>query len=136
MALFEKQLGEPTSGQVRQFAVLCALLLPAIGWWWSASSTVMYALTVVGLTILGTSFVVPKIAAMLFKLVTAITLPIGMVVGEVALLMIFVLVFLPISVVFRILGRNRLQLGFERTQKSYWQTKRPAKSAAQYYRQS
>lgn len=62
-------------------------------------------------------------------------MPIGLVIGEVAILSIYYAVFLPIGLVFRLCGRDTLQRSFDRQAASYWQSKERPKSAAQYYRQ-
>jgi len=60
--------------------------------------------------------------------------PMGMLVGELAMLGIFLGVFLPISLVFRLMGRDALRLKIEKNVESYWQTKKQPEQVSSYYR--
>ena len=63
--------------------------------------------------------------------------PIGMVVGEVAMLFIYLGIFLPIGIVFRVWGRDRLKRKKPTgSVASYWQEKEQPRTVASYYRQS
>ena len=72
----------------------------------------------------------------LFLALAIVATPIGMVVGELALLLIYFGCFLPIGLVFRLFRRDALQLTIDRQAESYWERKRQPRSAASYYRQS
>jgi hypothetical protein len=52
------------------------------------------------------------------------------------MLVIYMAVFLPMGIAFRLFGRDRLQRRIDRNCKSYWSLKKQPKSAASYYRQS
>lgn len=136
MALIERPKDAPSGRQLIEFSLLCAVILPAIGWWWSASGLVIGLLCLIGLSLVATSLAAPRYVALLFSLLMLVTLPVGMIVGEVALLSVFCLVFFPISLVFRILNRNRLELDFDAAKESYWHPKAKKQSMGQYYRQS
>jgi hypothetical protein len=126
----------PTTRQLRQFGVVCLLLLPMLAWLWSGDSFMIMTLAGIGLLILVVAGVYPKGVLPLYIALTVITTPIGFVVGEVALFLIYITVFLPIGIVFRVMSRDRLRLRIDRQANSYWQPKRPPRSVASYYRQS
>lgn len=126
----------PTPRQVRQFGLLCIAGLPAIGWASSASATTLVILATTGMLLAAAAVVLPKLIAPLFIGLMLITVPIGLVVGELAMLLIYIVVFLPIGLTFRLLGRDRLELRFNRAQASYWKPKLQPRSVASYYRQS
>lgn len=126
----------PSHRQLRQFGVLCLILLPILGWLWSANSTAIAILAGVGAVIAATAAVIPQLVSPLFVGLMLITIPIGLVIGELAMFLIYVLVFLPIGIAFRVMGRDRLELKLNREQASYWRTKSQPKSVASYYRQS
>jgi hypothetical protein len=126
----------PSSRQLRQFGGLCLVALPLLAWLWSASSTVIATLAVIGVLIAVAAWVYPKAIAPLFVGLMLITAPIGMVVGELAMFLIYMTVFLPIGIFFRITSRDRLRLNLDRQATSYWQPKRQPNSVASYYRQS
>lgn len=135
MALLETNW-KPSTRQLRQFGSMCLLMLPLLAWLWSGSLTLIAWLAAVGLLIALASWVVPKIVAPLFIGLMLITLPIGLVISELAMLLIYMTVFLPIGIIFRLRSRDRLQLKIDRQCKSYWQPKPQPKSVASYYRQS
>lgn len=127
---------EPSDRQLKQFAGLCAVVLPLIAWWWHASAAVLAGVAVAGGLIAAVGLIAPKWVKPLFLGLTMITMPIGIVVGELALLTIYALVFVPISVLFRVVGRDRLQVKRPRNSRTFWQAKTKPKSLASYYRQS
>ena len=135
MALIELNWN-PTSRQLRQFGGICLVALPLLGWLWSANATVIATLALIGLLMALAAWLYPQAIAPLFVGLMLITAPIGMVIGEVAMFLIFVTVFLPIGMFFRVMARDRLQRKLDRDSSSYWQPKRPPSSVASYYRQS
>ena len=126
----------PTERQLRQFGVVCLFALPAIGWIWGAGTGTIAILSVVGLVLTVIGLVAPTVLKPVFLALTIVAMPIGIVIGELAMLMIFFGVFLPLGLVFRIAGRDALQLRVDRASESYWEAKRKPASIASYYRQS
>lgn len=125
----------PSNRQLRQFGILCLFALPLIGWLWGASPTAIGVLTVIGMITAAVSLLAPTAVKPLFLGLSIIAIPIGMVVGELAMLMIFLGVFLPIGLVFRMMRRDALALQFNRSSETYWQPKKQAQSTTSYYRQ-
>jgi len=125
----------PDNRQLRQFGGICLFALPLIGWIWSAPPSWLLALSAIGGVIAGLSWLTPKLVSPLFVVLMLVTIPIGMVVGEMAMLSLFFLVFFPIGVVFKWMKRDRLQLRLDRTRQSYWQLKKKPKSIDSYFRQ-
>ena len=78
----------------------------------------------------------PQTLRPLFIGLSLITIPIGAVVGELALLLIFFGLFLPLGLVFRLMGRDPLERTLDRSAATYWRRKKQPDSAARYYRQS
>jgi hypothetical protein len=125
----------PGARQLRQFAGLSAIALPALGWLWGGGEMVVGGLTLVGLAVAIAGTLAPATVKPLFLLLSLVAWPIGLVVGEVAILAIYGLVFVPMAIVFRLLGRDALRLRMDRGRPTYWEPKPPAKDAASYYRQ-
>jgi len=125
----------PSQRQLRQFGLLYAPVLPVLSWFWSFSALSITIAFLVGMSIAICAFVVPRLVKPLFIGLTVIAMPIGLVVGELSLLLVFVFVFLPIGFCFRVLRRDRLRLGLERQSASYWKEKSRPKSLRNYYRQ-
>ena len=126
----------PTNRQLRQFGIICLFALPLVGWLWGGSLTVLAGLAAVGLVLATVGVAFPIALKPIFLALTILVTPIGMVIGEVAMLLIFFGVFLPIGVIFRLVKRDALKLKVDQAAESYWQDKKQPSSAASYYRQS
>ncbi len=133
----------PTDRQLRQFGVACLVFLPLIGWLATgkprtlaaANLPLLAGLAAIGLLLAIVALMKPRVVKPLFVAATAAALPIGMVVGELVLLLIFLLVFTPMALVFRLIGRDALQRHIDRNAKTYWQPKAQPRDAGSYYRQ-
>ena len=134
----------PTDRQLRQFGVACLIILPLIGWLKTSNPLLLgggvnlplvFGLAGLGLLLAIVAFIKPRAIKPLFIAASLVTLPIGMVVGELVLLLMFLLVFTPIALIFRLIGRDALQRKIDRHAKSYWQPKAQPRDAASYYRQ-
>ena len=126
----------PTHRQLRQFAAICLIALPLLGWLWGGSWSTIGWLAVTGCAIAVIGGLAPSLLKPMFVAFTFITLPIGIVVGELTLLLIFFGIFMPLGLFFRMIKRDALQLKFDRNCASYWQPKKQPSDLASYYRQS
>ena len=127
----------PTSRQLRQFGAICVVALPLLGWLWAGGNlTVVAWLAGIGVALALLGLAYPKGLKPIFLALTIVALPIGLVVGELAMLAIFLFVFAPIGLIFRIMNRDGLQLGIDPSRNTYWQEKKQATGVASYYRQS
>jgi len=126
---------KPDHRQLRQFAWMALVALPLIGWIWGASTNVLSWLAGAGAVLVVLSYVAPVIVRPFFLGLTLVTFPIGMVVGEVVMLMIYITVFLPIALIFRLLRRDALELKVDQTKMTYWKPKKQPRSVENYYRQ-
>ena len=59
-----------------------------------------------------------------------------MVIGEVAMLLIYFVLFVPIGLVFRLFRRDALQMKLDKNSETYWNTIEMPTDLASYYRQS
>ncbi len=126
----------PTDRQLRQFGVICLFALPFLGWLWIGSPLVVGVAAIVGLLIGITGWIRPNAIKPMFFALTLIATPIGMVVGELAMFLIYVGVFLPIGIAFKIARRDALDRQFDRQATTYWQPRKQPRSAESYYHQS
>ena len=134
---------DPTNRQLRQFGVTALIFLPLIGWvatgkprtGEAVNFPLLGSLAAAGLLLAVLGFLKPKLLQPLFVGASLLTLPIGLVVGEAVLLVIFFGLFAPMGLLFRLIGRDALQRRLDRGAKTYWQRKRQPASAARYYQQ-
>lgn len=127
---------EPTNRQLRQFGLAALIALPLSGWLWSGGNlTVSAVLASAGAALTIAALVRPRWLRPAFIALSLIAAPIGIVVGEVVLALIYVGLFLPIGTAFRLIGRDVLQRNLDRQRASYWEDKTQPPSVASYYRQ-
>ena len=126
---------DPPARQLRQFGWFSLLLFPLLAWLWGATPLVIGIFAGIGGVFALLAMLAPSVLKPVFLGLTLLFLPIGLVVGELLMLLVFLLVFLPIGVIFRLLGRDRLQLKMERDRESYWQAKNVPSQTERYFRQ-
>ena len=135
MAIVEMQWN-PTTRQLRQFGIACAVVLPLIGLVWRFDVDTISVLTGIGVVLAAVGWVAPAALKPLFLVLSIAAIPLGFVVGEVALMLVYFLVFVPIGLVFRLRRRDALQIAPDRSADSYWAPKKQPRNVASYYRQS
>lgn len=124
----------PTNRQLRQFGLLCLLVLPLVAWTSGLGTTGTSAAGIVGFALALLAWQLPRWLRPIYVGAMLITAPIGLVIGELAMLIIYFGVFLPIGLVFRLIGRDALGLRVDRQTDSYWHVKDDVSNAASYYR--
>jgi hypothetical protein len=127
---------QPNKRQLRQFGVLFLIFLPLLGWMWGAGLDVTVILGASGLFIATLGLLAPVVLKPVFIGMQIIAIPIGIVVSEVAMLLIFFGVFLPFGLVFRMAKRDVLKKSFDNSKASYWEVKSQPVDVRMYYRQS
>ncbi|HSG71946.1 MAG TPA: hypothetical protein VLA12_16130 [Planctomycetaceae bacterium] len=125
----------PEDRQLKQFGLLSLVLFPCVTWIWGASWTAIGISAAIGALFATIGTAAPKILKPVFLGLSLILMPIGIVLGEVLLFLAYVMVIVPIGIIFRLKGRDRLQLKFDRECESYWQDKHLPTSPSRYYRQ-
>jgi hypothetical protein len=78
----------------------------------------------------------PRWLKPLYLGLTALTWPIGWCVSLLVLLLLFFALFLPVALVFRLLGRDAMRRRYDPSASSYWIERPPASPPASYFRQS
>ncbi len=125
----------PTARVLRQFGWLSTGLALFLAWrWWSSPGIATTCLISAGcLTLLAE--VRPTWLQPVYRGLVALTLPIGMLVGELAMLLIYLLLLFPLALLFRVLGRDPLQLAIDRQAASYWEPRPSSRAASDYFHQ-
>ena len=126
---------KPSDRQLRQFGLLSILLLPAIAWVWGGSSSTILATALIGAGLGLLGILAPGALKPVFVGLVLISLPIGLIVGELILLMIFVGVFLPMALLFRIIGRDTLQRRMNARSETFWVPRSAPNNVRRYFQQ-
>jgi len=128
----------PTRKTLRQFAGLWLLLFGAIAAWraWHGDvGTGTQALAAIAVLIGGLGLAHPPAMRWVFTGWMVVAFPIGWTVSRLMLAALFFLLFTPIALVFRLMGRDALRLG-RPSGGSYWTTKAQPGNVRDYFRQS
>ncbi len=134
MAIFEVNRA-PDDRTLRQFAVAAAAIVALLTWGLTRSPSVAAVAASFGAVACVTTWRRPQFWKRTFVSLSFATAPIGIVVGELLLATMFFGVFLPIGLVFKLLGRDPLERGIRRESVSYWSVKRSSRADASYFRQ-
>jgi hypothetical protein len=124
----------PTRRQLRQFGAACLVALPLIGWLWGAPLLVAAALGALGLAAAILAALAPAALRSAFVGLSFVTAPIGWIVGEAILLVVYFGVVVPIGLLGRLAGRDGLQLRLDKQAESYWQPKEQPPDVESYFR--
>jgi hypothetical protein len=126
---------KPGNRQLRQFGLLCIVLLPMIAWVWGGSSSTIGAAAMIGAGLGLLGILAPKALKPVFVGLVLISFPIGLIIGELILLMIFVGVFLPMALLFRIIGRDVLHRRMTAESETFWVPRSAPSNVRRYFQQ-
>jgi uncharacterized membrane protein len=93
------------------------------------------ALTAAGLAIFLVSLVSHRLTRAIYVALTAVTLPIGIVVSFLLMAAFYYLLLTPTGLFFRLIGRDPLNRRFDREAASYWIARRPPETSDRYFHQ-
>ncbi len=124
----------PQPRQLRQFAAIALVVFPCIAWLWG-SRQIGWTLAAAGMFWAGLGLARPTSVKPLYVVLSAAALPIGWVLGEVLLALVYSLVFVPVGLAMRAIGRDPLRRRFDREAATYWQPKKPPAGPSSYLRQ-
>ena len=130
-------IAPPPRKVLRQFAVLCLVVfgtMAALGFWRAGSSTVMTAIAVAGVVVGLVGVIRPEAIRWVYSGWMVAVFPIGWTISRIILAALFYLVFTPVALVFRLIGRDALRLR-PQDASSQWAPKPGAESSDQYFRQ-
>jgi hypothetical protein len=125
----------PNDRQLRQFGGIAFFAFPFLGWFWGAGAMSMMLLMLLGLACGAAAVTRPRLLQPLFVLVSAVTAPLGLILGELVLAVIYFGLFFPMAAAFRLLRRNVLKPAWDREARTYWQDKAQPSGPASYFRQ-
>jgi hypothetical protein len=136
----------PSARHLRQFGWCALAALPLFAWLragfappaaWDGGQWALFGwLLAGGAALAGLGLAWPRGLKPLFLAAMLVTLPIGIVLGEVLLASVYFLIFTPVALLFGLIGRDSLRRKLEPAAVSYWQPRTQPRDALQYYRQS
>ena len=128
----------PTRRVLRQFAgawLAVLLLAAARKWAWHHDNLWALALAILGVLVGGLGLIWPRTLRWLFVGLMALVSPIGWLVSQVALLVLFYVVITPLAAFMRLKGRDHLRRRPMAGETSLWRTKRSGEDLRRYFRQ-
>lgn len=127
---------QPSTRLLREFAVLWIVFFGSIGWCWNWPAPVLTSgLIWGGLLALGAAgFLFPPLLRPIFVAWMVVAFPIGWCVLHVALAVVYFGVLTPIGCLFRLAGRDLLQIRPSAERSSYWSPKLLPTDVSRYYR--
>jgi hypothetical protein len=128
----------PGEKMLRQFGWISLAgfgLLASVAWFRFGCQPVAITLCALAVLVPVIGMVKPRLLKFLYIGLSLITFPIGIVVSNLVLLLIFLLVFTPLALIFRLFGRDELRLRLDRAAPTYWRKYDPERrDPASYYR--
>lgn len=127
----------PSARQLRQFAAISLVGFGVFGYiaWHKHAPRVAETLWAVGVATFLIGMPFPFVIRPLYAFLIALTLPIGWVVTNVLLRLIYYVAFTPIGLFFRLTGRDPLQIRKPKGD-SYWLDHPERTDLSSYYRQA
>jgi hypothetical protein len=138
----------PPAKQLRSFGWICLVAFGALGAWlhyrqtlfgfeFQPDTAAMVARALWGIAAVSAllALVAPRALRPLHVLLTAISLPIGLVMSHVLMALLYYGLFTPVALIFRIMGRDALDRRFEPDAVTYWTKRKPVTDRKQYFRQ-
>ena len=129
---------EPTPRELRYFGLMLAPFLVVVGalarWKWQAPLA-GWLLASIGIVVAVAYYALPSLRRPLFLAWRALVSPVQRAISYVVLAVIYYLVFTPVGLLQRLLGRDPMGRAFERDARSYFVRRRIASDPERYFRQ-
>ena len=128
----------PSTRVLRQFAVLVLVVFGGLAVWYGAvrdqvGLATAFAIAAVVIGPLG--LIAPQAIRPVFVAWMVVAFPVGWTVSRVLLAAVFYGLFTPLGVVFRLIGRDRLQRAPRPDRATYWTSKAQPTEMRDYFRQ-
>lgn len=126
----------PSRRTLRQFAALWIVFFGGMAAWKAAagSTKLGYTLAALALTVGGIGLASPRTVRSIYIGWMILAFPVGWLISRVVLCAVYFVVFLPIGVWFRLIGRDPLALK-RPAGETYWTEKPSAEDASRYFLQ-
>ena len=125
----------PENRQVRNFGLASLVALPlAAALWTRGSFWAMGSAAAIGGLLAAIGIAWPRGSRPLLVAISIVTAPLALAIHDLVLLLAFFLVVVPVGLLFRLIGRDPLQLKIDRTAGTYWQEKKQPRDVRSYFR--
>lgn len=128
----------PSSRILRQFASLWLVVFSAIAFWqgWKHGRTELAIAIGVAAVVVGVAGLIrPASVRPIFVGWVVLAFPIGWIVSNLLMALVYFGMFVPLGFLLRLTGRDPLRLAFKPVAASYWRVRPPAPRASRYFRQ-
>ena len=127
---------KPSPRKLRQFALASIIGFPLLGLLFGRlfSLDLLTGSIILGAIVCVVGLLFPRGVLPIYLLLIALTFPIGLAVSWIALPLVYYGVFTPIALGLKLLGKDPMDRQL-RTGDTYWIKRKPAPSAANYYKQ-
>ena len=135
--LWSDVVKRPSDRMLRQFAVLCLIVFGGVAAWHGARGTAdtwTWGLGIAGVGVGILGLVRPTAVRWIYAGSMVAAFPLGWTISRMILLALFFLVFTPVALVFRLIGRDALRLRAP-AGGSLWIPKRVGDKATDYFHQ-
>jgi len=129
---------DPPRRTLRTFASLALVVFGGLSVYHGVvrdRTTLAVAMAALALAIGPIGLIRPRAIRPVYLAAMALSLPIGWVVSRLILLAIFLGLFTPVALVFRLIGRDALDRPLRPDAPTYWEPKPPPPGARSYFRQ-
>ncbi len=128
----------PDNKTLKQFALIGLVGFPGVGavayWVWQ-TPTLAVAFAGLGAAVWLLSVIHTPSVRYVYVAMSVASYPIGFVVSHVVLAAVYYLLFTPMGLIFKLIGRDALERRFDRQSESYWQPYPTANSPDRYFKQ-
>ncbi len=138
MALIEINWS-PDRKQLRLFGVGALAILTVVAallhWLKGLPTPWAFTLSGTGLAIFLVSLASLRLTRMIYVALTAVTMPIGLVISFVLMAAFYFGILTPVGLFFRLIGRDSLRRKFDHDAATYWVPRRPPETSDRYFHQ-
>jgi hypothetical protein len=122
---------------VRQFGAAACMLCLGVALWLIRSGITPAALVwgLTGLALAAAGLLAPRVLRPILVVATLVTFPLGWVVSNAMLALLYYLIITPVGLIFRLFGRDVLRQRVEPGCETYWEARVPPVNPGQYLRQ-
>ena len=124
----------PGDRQVRNFGLTSLVALPLVAALWTRGSlpAILSAAAIGGL-LAAIAIAWPRGLRPLLVAINIVTAPLVLLIHDMVLSLAYFLVVVPVGLVFRLFGRDPLQLKIDRGAGTYWQSKKQPRDVRSYF---